>query len=128
MIGRIIRSANINEITPPKLIPPFHSTAARGTFPIEQTKLSIEITGPIKSIPPANSAARNCQPRSTSRIRPSSNTRLVEANSKAMALVKVAPLLNKALPTDTAAYEQDDDIAPAPAARDKFLTESFPKA
>ena len=45
-----------------------------------------------------------------------------------MALVKVAPLLNKALPTDTAAYEQDDDIAPAPAARDKFLTESFPKA
>ena len=33
--------------TPPKLIPPFHSTAASGTFPIEQTKLRIAMSGPI---------------------------------------------------------------------------------
>src|SRR2546429_5552038 len=101
-------------------------------FQAEDGIRDVAVTGvqtcALPIFPPANSAARNCQPRSTSRIRPSSNTRLVEANSKAMALVKVAPLLNKALPTDTAAYEQDDDIAPAPAARDKFLTESFPKA
>src|SRR5207248_2327413 len=28
-IGRMIRSAKMNDTTPPKLIPPFHSTAAR---------------------------------------------------------------------------------------------------
>src|SRR5712691_11448568 len=28
-IGMMIRSAKMNEITPPKLIPPFHKTAAR---------------------------------------------------------------------------------------------------
>ena len=33
-------------ITPPKLMPPFHSTAARGTLPIEQTKLMIATSGP----------------------------------------------------------------------------------
>ena len=43
----MIRSAKMNAITPPKLIPPFHSTAASGTLPIEQTKLSTEMTGPI---------------------------------------------------------------------------------
>jgi len=32
--------------TPPKLIPPFHSTAASGTLPIEQTKLMIATSGP----------------------------------------------------------------------------------
>ena len=35
----MIRSAKMNATTPPKLIPPVHSTTARGTFPIEQTKL-----------------------------------------------------------------------------------------
>ena len=34
-------------ITPPKLMPPFHSTAASGTLPIEQTKLRIATTGPM---------------------------------------------------------------------------------
>ena len=34
-------------ITPPKLIPPFQSTAASGTLPIEQTKLMIATTGPM---------------------------------------------------------------------------------
>ena len=43
----MIRSAKMNEMTPPKLIPPFHRTAASGTLPIEQTKLSMEMTGPI---------------------------------------------------------------------------------
>ncbi len=43
----MIRSAKMNATTPPKLIPPFHSTAASGTLPIEQTKLSREITGPM---------------------------------------------------------------------------------
>ena len=33
--------------TPPKLIPPFQSTAASGTFPIEQTKVRIATSGPI---------------------------------------------------------------------------------
>src|ERR1700737_1344509 len=45
--GRMIRSAKMKEITPPKLIPPFQSTAASGTLPTEHTKLSREITGPI---------------------------------------------------------------------------------
>src|SRR3989442_15289628 len=46
-IGMMIRSAKINAITPPKLMPPFHKTAASGTLPTDQTKLSREITGPI---------------------------------------------------------------------------------
>src|SRR6266550_7325561 len=46
-IGMMSKSANTKAITPPKLIPPFHSTAASGTLPTEQTKLSSEITGPI---------------------------------------------------------------------------------
>ena len=33
-------------ITPPKLIPLFHKTAASGTLPIEQTKLTTDTTGP----------------------------------------------------------------------------------
>jgi hypothetical protein len=45
-IGRVSRSAKSNATTPPKLIPPFHSTAASGTLPIEQTKLRIDTIGP----------------------------------------------------------------------------------
>src|SRR6478736_4096129 len=45
-IGMMIRSAKMNEMTPPKLIPPFQSTAASGTLPIEQTKLSTATSGP----------------------------------------------------------------------------------
>jgi hypothetical protein len=37
----------MNAATPPKLIPPFHSTTASGTFPTEQTNESTAITGPI---------------------------------------------------------------------------------
>ena len=43
----MIRSAKMNASTPPKLIPPFHSTAASGTFPIEHTNESIATSGPI---------------------------------------------------------------------------------
>ena len=43
----MIRSAKMKAITPPKLIPPFQSTAASGTFPTEQTKLIIATIGPI---------------------------------------------------------------------------------
>jgi hypothetical protein len=43
----MIRSAKMNAITPPKLIPPFHSTTASGTFPIEHTKEAIATTGPM---------------------------------------------------------------------------------
>src|SRR6266498_5449600 len=45
-IGSTTRSAKMNAITPPKLIPPFHSTAASGTLPIEQTNDSIATSGP----------------------------------------------------------------------------------
>src|SRR5439155_22725435 len=45
-IGSTIRSAKMNAATPPKLIPPFHSTAASGTFPIEHTNDSIATSGP----------------------------------------------------------------------------------
>ena len=43
----MIRSAKMNARTPPKLIPPFQSTAASGTFPTEQTKLIMATSGPI---------------------------------------------------------------------------------
>jgi hypothetical protein len=36
----------MNETTPPKLIPPFHRTAANGTLPIEQTKLRTDDRSP----------------------------------------------------------------------------------
>src|SRR6266581_4440925 len=49
-IGKMIRSAKRKLITPPKLMPPFQSTTARGTFPTEQTQLSIEMTGPISGL------------------------------------------------------------------------------
>ena len=65
-IGSTIRSANRNAITPPKLIPPFHSTAASGMFPTEQTKETIATMGPINGptiFDPTGSAAKKkaCQ-------------------------------------------------------------------
>ena len=51
----MIRSPKRKAITPPKLIPPFQSTAASGTFPTEQTKLIIATIGPITG--PQNFAA-----------------------------------------------------------------------
>src|ERR1019366_6610380 len=46
-MGRMSRSANRKAITPPKLMPPFHSTAASGTLPTEQTNESTATRGPI---------------------------------------------------------------------------------
>src|SRR6266508_5487742 len=226
--GRTIRSAKMNATTPPKLMPPFHSTAASGTLPIEQTNETTETSGPtsgphslaasgwpsrnkpcqnpsgtqaasapatsrpmamsaqteaqsitkywlvavnpsgersrdqseppatamsmpawpsmrpatprsawrraavtsrgrsvarntsasstIISGPPTNSATVNCQPTSTARMMPSSITRLVEANWKAIAAVKSAPLRKIDLASATAAYEHDDEAAPSPVA------------
>src|SRR5579871_6764099 len=45
-IGSTIRSAKMNAITPPKLMPPFQSTAASGMLPTEQTNDSTAIIGP----------------------------------------------------------------------------------
>ena len=39
------RSAKMKLITPPKLMPPFHSTTANGMLPTEHTKLSMEMIG-----------------------------------------------------------------------------------
>jgi hypothetical protein len=44
--GSVIRSAKMNATTPPNEIPPFQSAAARGTLPIEQTKLITATKGP----------------------------------------------------------------------------------
>ena len=40
----------MNAITPAKLIPPDQSTAARGTLPTEQTKLSTAMSGPTSDV------------------------------------------------------------------------------
>ena len=48
----------MNAVTPPKLSPSFHSTAASGTLPIEQTKLSMATTGPTSG--PQIAAATGC--------------------------------------------------------------------
>src|SRR5258708_33836624 len=45
-MGKVIRSAKMKLTTPPKLIPPFHNTAANGTLPTEQTKLIMATNGP----------------------------------------------------------------------------------
>ncbi len=55
------------------------------------------------SRPPSSSAPRNCQPSRMSNTSPSSKTRLVDANSKMIALAIVAPLRNKDRAIATAA-------------------------
>src|SRR5215813_1144565 len=59
MIGNTIRSAKIKAITPPKLMPPFQSTAASGMFPTEQTNERTETIGPTTG--PHNVAATGCE-------------------------------------------------------------------
>src|SRR5439155_10410678 len=75
--------------------------------------------------PPENSAAANCQPIRTARMIPSSMTRFVEANSKAIAAVKFAPLRKIERASATAAYEQDDDAAPRSVAVVRLRGESL---
>ncbi len=53
--------------------------------------------------PPTNSPRVNCQPISRARMMPSSITRLVEAISKAIAAVKLAPLRTRERASATAA-------------------------
>src|SRR5215216_1797904 len=48
-MGSTIKSAKMKAITPPKLMPPFHSTAAKGTLPMEQTNESTAIKGPTST-------------------------------------------------------------------------------
>ena len=54
----MIRSAKMNATTPPKLMPPFHSTTASGTLPTEQTNDTIATIGPM--IGPHTLAASGC--------------------------------------------------------------------
>src|SRR3954466_11832910 len=71
---------------------------------------------PIRTIPPRYSASVNCQPIRIHSTRPSSQTRLVDANWNASAATAEAPFWNSDLAIATAAYEQDDDAAPSPVA------------
>src|SRR5713101_3458981 len=59
---------------------------------------------------------------------PSSITRLVDANWKAIAEVKFAPLRKIERASATAAYEHDDDAAPKPQAIEIDLGESSGKS
>src|ERR1700744_741844 len=72
----------------------------------------------IITTPPRYSATVNCQPMRIHSTRPSSHTRLVEANWKASALTAEAPLTNKERAIATAAYEHDDEAAPSTVARE----------
>src|SRR4051794_35784037 len=67
-------------------------------------------------MPPTNSARVNCQPIRIQITRPSSQTRLVEANWKASEVTAEAPFWKSDLAIAIAAYEQDDDAAPRPVA------------
>src|SRR5436190_14062360 len=63
--GRTIRSAKMKASTPPKLMPPFQSTAASGTLPMEQTKDRMATTGPMsgpQSLAHAPWCSRNALP------------------------------------------------------------------
>src|SRR3954467_6514401 len=70
----------------------------------------------IITMPPRYSASVNCQPISTQRTRPSSQTRLVEANWNASADAADAPFWNSDLAIAIAAEEQDADAAPSAVA------------
>src|SRR5437016_1106441 len=99
----MIRSAKTKAITPPKLMPPFQSTAASGTLPTEHTKLSREITGPIKG--------------------PQTWERTGWPVKK-----KLCPLRSSEREMATAAYEHDDEAAPNSVARPRLRGESEPSA
>ena len=68
----------------------------------------------------------NCQPISTAKMTPSSTTRFVEAISKAMAAVKLAPFRKSDRARATAAYEQDDEAIPNAVARARVRGRSSP--
>ena len=78
--------------------------------------------------PPTNSAAMNCHPIRTNRTRPSSRTRLVEANMNTMAVMKSAPFAKSDFDIAEAAYEHEDETIPKPAALPTALGERVPRA
>ena len=45
----MMRSPKMKAATPPKLMPPFHRTAASGTLPTEQVKEITAISGPTNA-------------------------------------------------------------------------------
>src|ERR671938_1887337 len=49
-IGRTIKKEKKKDITPQKLTPPFHKTAANGTLPIEHTKEITATKGPTRTL------------------------------------------------------------------------------
>src|SRR5260370_29579972 len=64
-MGSTVRSAKMKATTPPKLIPPFHRTAASGMFPTEHTKEIIATKGP--TIGPQNLDKFGCAVRKKER-------------------------------------------------------------
>jgi len=58
---------------------------------------------------------------------PNSTTRLVEAISKVIAEMKLAPLTNRERARATAAYEHDDEAAPKPVATARVLGRPSPR-
>ena len=78
------------------------------------------------SMPPMYSAAANGQPISTTRMMPSSMTRLVDASSNTIAAVKLAPLTNSDRASATAAYEQELEAIPNRVAYVRLRGESSP--
>src|SRR3954471_22011559 len=71
----------------------------------------------IRTKAPATLAARNSQPNKIQRTMPSSATRLVDANMKASASVRVAPWRKAERAAAVAAYEQELLAAPKMVAR-----------
>ena len=72
----------------------------RGPAPRAAARRSSRSSSAIRTIitiPPTYSASVNCQPSSTQRTRPSSQTRFVEANWKASAVAAEAPFWNSDL-------------------------------
>src|SRR5919197_2254577 len=89
---------------------------ASSTGPRRRKSRKTSASSTIISGPPTNSPSVNCQPRTRAIRIPSSATRFVEANSKAVAAVKSAPRRKSERASATAAYEHDDDAAPRPHA------------
>src|SRR5437764_463659 len=115
----------MNDTTPPKLIPPFHSTAASGTLPIEQAKLTTATIGPTSG--PHSPASTGWSVRKKT-FQKSLGTHAASAPVISRPAVKLAPLRNNERARATAAYEHDDDAMPRPVAIARARGESSPSA
>ncbi len=58
----------MNATTPPKLMPPFHSTAASGTLPIEQTNDSTATSGPTSGPHSLASSGRSARKKACQKL------------------------------------------------------------